>query len=73
MQLTQLFLSDTATGALLGQVDCASEVTGIQFNNQLKQVATSHHSVVQDEVGTPVNTNNAVKCILNLISTISKL
>lgn len=40
--------ADTATGVLLGQVECASEVTGIEFNSQLKQVATSHHSYVVD-------------------------
>jgi len=40
-------LSDVATGTILGQVDCVSEVTGIQFNPQLKQVATSHHSLFQ--------------------------
>lgn len=38
-------LIDVATGAQLGQADCASEVTGIQFNPQLKQVATSHHTL----------------------------
>lgn len=47
-------IEDTATGVLLNQVDCASEVTGIQFNAQLKQVATSHHSVVSDSSGTPI-------------------
>lgn len=32
----------------MGEFDCASEVTGIQFNAQLKQVATSHHSSFQN-------------------------
>ena len=40
--------ADTATNVLLAQVECASEVTGIEFNSQLKQVATSHHSFTQD-------------------------
>ena len=39
-----IWSSDTATGVLVGDFECASEVSGIQFNDQLKQVATSHHS-----------------------------
>lgn len=35
---------DTATDVLLGEFECGSEVTGIQFNAQLKQVATSHNA-----------------------------
>ena len=42
---TVAHLTDVATGIQLGQVDCVSEVTGIQFNPQLKQVATSHHTL----------------------------
>jgi hypothetical protein len=30
-------------GVLIGDYECASEVSGIQFNADLKQVATSHH------------------------------
>ena len=50
--------ADTATNVLLGQVECASEVTGIEFNLQLKQVATSHHSYIQDS---PPEKRNVMK------------
>ena len=32
----------------MGEFDCASEVTGIEFNAQMKQIATSHHSSLLD-------------------------
>ena len=56
--------ADTATGVLIGQVEVASEVTGIQFNPLLKQVATSHHSYFQDVPADslPVNINIATYC-----------
>ena len=40
---------------LTGKVDCDSEVTGIEFNQQLKQVATSHHTYIQDAAAHVVN------------------
>ena len=33
---------------LIGDYECASEVSGIQFNADLKQVATSHHSCLPE-------------------------
>ena len=47
--------SDTAIDVLTGKVDCDSEVTGIEFNQQLKQVATSHHTYIQDAAAHVVN------------------
>ncbi|XP_046633816.1 protein FIZZY-RELATED 3-like [Daphnia pulicaria] len=41
-------LHNTATGVLIGDYECASEVSGIQFNADLKQVATSHHSCLPE-------------------------
>jgi len=50
------YLTDTATGVLIGDYECASEVSGIQFNDQLKQVATSHHSCLPEAAGSHVGT-----------------
>lgn len=36
------FFLDTATGNLLNKIQCSSGVTGIQFNETLKHMATSH-------------------------------
>ncbi|XP_057372660.1 uncharacterized protein LOC130693517 [Daphnia carinata] len=41
-------IQNTATGMLVGDFECASEISGIHFNAQLKQVASSHHSSLQD-------------------------
>lgn len=41
-------MKDTATGMLVGDFECGSEITGIQFNAQLKQVASSHHSSLEE-------------------------
>ncbi|KAI9561228.1 hypothetical protein GHT06_012184 [Daphnia sinensis] len=41
-------IQNTATGILLGDFECGSEITGIHFNAQLKQVASSHHASLHD-------------------------
>ena len=53
--------ADTATNMLLAQVECASEVTGIEFNSQLKQVATSHHSFIQEATAL-TEKRHVIKC-----------